>query len=113
MKILFLTHRVPYPPNKGDKIRAFNILRYLSKRHSIWLASLCDDRDDLKYVANLRKYCRSIDIVPINMRWTKAKSMFYLFSTRPLTLPCFYSARLKSLVEKNVKEEKIKRIYIY
>ena len=35
MKILFIAHRIPYPPNKGDKIRSFNEIKYLSKKHEI------------------------------------------------------------------------------
>ncbi len=45
-KILFLAHRAPFPPDKGDKIRAFNILRHLAARHDVWLGALADDPAD-------------------------------------------------------------------
>lgn len=54
MRILFLTHRLPYPPNKGDKIRSYNILCYLIKNHEIYLGSLIDDKNDIQYVAQLQ-----------------------------------------------------------
>jgi sugar transferase (PEP-CTERM/EpsH1 system associated) len=47
-KILFLAHRTPFPPDKGDKIRAFNILRHLAARHDVWLGALVDDPADLR-----------------------------------------------------------------
>jgi len=43
MRILFLAHRIPFPPNKGDKIRAFHVLEHLARRHTVHLATLIDD----------------------------------------------------------------------
>jgi sugar transferase (PEP-CTERM/EpsH1 system associated) len=53
-KILFLAHRVPFPPNKGDKIRAFHILEHLSRAHEIWLGACADDADDMRHLAMAR-----------------------------------------------------------
>ena len=94
MNILFLAHRVPYPPNKGDKLRAFNILRHLSRKHKIWLACISETKYDLKYQNELKKYCQKVDIVVTGFACRKIKSMLYLFSNKPLTLPYFYSAKL-------------------
>jgi hypothetical protein len=41
--VLFLAHRVPYPPNKGDRIRSFHLLRFLSRRARVHLACLADE----------------------------------------------------------------------
>ena len=46
-KILFLAHRLPFPPDKGDKIRAFHMIRRLAARHEVWLGAPIDDRTDL------------------------------------------------------------------
>ena len=43
MNILYLAHRIPYPPNKGDKIRSFNEIKYLAREHTLHLAFLVDD----------------------------------------------------------------------
>jgi len=42
-RVLMLTHRVPYPPNRGDRIRSYHLLRYLSKHFQISLASVADE----------------------------------------------------------------------
>lgn len=42
-KILFLSHRAPFPPDKGDKIRSFHMLRHLARRHEVWFGAGADD----------------------------------------------------------------------
>jgi sugar transferase (PEP-CTERM/EpsH1 system associated) len=98
MKILYLAHRIPYPPNKGDKIRSFNEIKYLSQNHSISLACLVDNNRDLKYVDDLKKYCATIDAVLINKTLAKLKTLFYLFTQKPLSLAYFYSKRLHMII---------------
>ena len=46
-KLLYLVHRLPYPPNKGDKIASFNLLRFLARRYDVYLGTLVDDPADL------------------------------------------------------------------
>ena len=48
MKILFVCHRLPYPPNRGGKIRPFNMIRHLGQKHSVTVASLAFTEDELK-----------------------------------------------------------------
>jgi len=113
MKILFLTHRVAYPPNKGDKLRAFNIIKHLSGQHSIHLACVTENRDELKYANELTAYCKSVNIVYMGVIWRKIKSLFCLLSGRPLTLPYFYSYRLHKKIKESINTEKYGLIYIY
>jgi sugar transferase (PEP-CTERM/EpsH1 system associated) len=54
-KILFLAHRVPFPPNKGDKIRAFHELEHLARHHDIWLGASADDPADLEHLAQAKR----------------------------------------------------------
>ena len=42
-KLLFLVHRLPYPPNKGDKIASFNLLRFLAERYDVFVGTFIDD----------------------------------------------------------------------
>src|SRR5512139_3067623 len=99
MKILYLAHRIPYPPNKGDKIRSFNEIKYLSQRHEIHLACLADDPKDLKYENDLKHFCKSTNVVLVNPKNVKLKSGFYLFSKKPLSVPYFYSRKLHRSVD--------------
>jgi len=100
MKILYLAHRIPYPPNKGDKIRSFHEIKFLSKSHRIHLCCLADNPRDLQYAGDLNAYCQTVTIVPINPRIARLKSMPYLFSRRPLSIPYFYSRKLQKAIDR-------------
>ena len=98
MKFLFIAHRIPYPPNKGDKIRSFNEIKYLSKNHEIHLACLADDLNDLKYTKNLKKYCKIVSIIPLKLKTAKFKTIFSLLNKKPLSVSYFYSKKLQKII---------------
>jgi len=104
MNILFLCHRIPYPPNKGDKIRSFNEIKYLSRNHNLSLAFLIDKKEDIQFIDKLREYCRTIDYDVINPIWQRIKSLPFLLSKKPLTIPYFYSSKLQKAIDKRLSE---------
>jgi len=56
-ELLFLAHRIPCPPAKGDKIRAYHLLSHLARAHVVHLGCLIDDADDWRHVDELRRLC--------------------------------------------------------
>jgi len=52
---LFLCHRLPFPPNKGDKIRSYALLRHLAQRGPVHLACFVDEAEDLQYLDKVRE----------------------------------------------------------
>lgn len=113
MNILFLAHRIPYPPKKGDKIRSFHEIRCLAERHQIALVCLADDKDDLPYAAMLEPYCQSVDVVYLAPWLAKLRSLCYLPTHRPLSLPYFYSRRLQQLVNHKLRAEPFDVVLVY
>lgn len=93
--LLFLAHRIPFPPNKGDKIRSFHLLRHLSTRYAIHLGAFVDDPDDWQYQDALKPYCASIKLLPLNPRRAKLGSLRGLFSGEALTLPYYRNTELQ------------------
>ena len=76
--VLFLTHRMPYPPDKGDKIIGFNFLRHLAAGHSVFLGAFVDSEEDREHVDKVKSLCagvKLIDVQPLARR---------LWSTRAL-----------------------------
>jgi sugar transferase (PEP-CTERM/EpsH1 system associated) len=62
MRILFLAHRIPFPPHKGDKVRAFNELKILARRHEVHLIALSEDPADLDPPGELRSLCAAVHV---------------------------------------------------
>ena len=113
MNILFLCHKIPYPPNKGDRIPTFYRMEYLAKKHNLHLVFPCYYKEEMDHLENLRKYSASIDTVYINPTLAKAKSLASLMSFKPLTLPYFYSSKLNDLVQKRILHDGIDLIYVF
>jgi sugar transferase (PEP-CTERM/EpsH1 system associated) len=104
MRVLALTHRTPFPPDKGDKIRTHHLLTRLAKRCEVHLMAFAEPPSDLDHAARLRRHFASVTLVPLEMRWQRIKALPWLLSWRPLTLPVFGSARFQSEVDRAVRE---------
>jgi len=98
-KILFIVHRIPYPPNKGDKIRTFNELKYLSKNNLVDVVCLADQKDDLQYVNELQKYCRNLQCFSLCGLCAKVRGLLALFGGRSLTSRYFYLGKMQSAID--------------
>ena len=97
--LLFLAHRIPYPPNKGDKIRSFHLLRHLAARHDVYLGAFVDDPADWQYRDALAPYCKSIKLLPLHPRRARLASLAGLLTGEALTLPYYRSRALKTWAE--------------
>ena len=114
MRILYLCHRVPYPPNKGEKIRAFNQLRAIAARHEVDLFTLADKEEDLRHEAALLQYCRRVTITQVIPTLARLRSLPYLFTSAPLTVPYFRSVDLRGRVRKALSAHgPYDRIFVY
>jgi len=111
MNVLFICHRIPYPPNKGEKIRAFHIIEYLSKKHKIYLYSLCDSRADLAHAKKLKRYCSLVRLYPISRFLSPPRAAAFLFTGYPLSLAYFFSFRMKRDIKKILANESIDIIF--
>jgi len=78
MKILYIAHRIPYPPNKGDKIRSCNTIKHLARRHRVWCACFVDNEDDFRHVECLRRYCQEVVALPLKGGAARLRALFEL-----------------------------------
>jgi polysaccharide biosynthesis protein PslH len=99
MRILFLAHRIPYPPNKGEKIRSYNILNYLRRRHEVHLATLIDDSKDLGYVAHVPALVANLVYDIIRPRFRMIISALGFIRSRSISVSYFYSRKLQRAVD--------------
>jgi sugar transferase (PEP-CTERM/EpsH1 system associated) len=112
LRILYLCHRIPYPPNKGEKIRAFHQLRALSARHELDLFTLSDETNDTDQ-SGLNKLCRRVTVAKVNPTWHRLRALGSLFGRTPLTVPYFYSSELQQGINQAISSRSYDRIFIY
>lgn len=87
--ILYLVHRLPYPPNKGDKIRSFHLLKHLAGKGDVYLGAFIDDPADWEFRDELRQWCKDSFIAEIRPSRAKFFSLRGLVTGEALTLPYY------------------------
>jgi len=94
-KALFLAHRLPYPPDKGDKMRSFRELRALAEDHDVTLGCFLDDPDDARHLPAVEEMCSEMIAVPLRAGPARARALLALLSPRPLSLAYYRSRELR------------------
>jgi polysaccharide biosynthesis protein PslH len=112
-KLLYLVHRIPYPPNKGDKLRSYHLLRQLCARHEVFLGTFVDDRADAAHVDTLRTLCADVHAVHIDPRIARLRSLSGFAAQEALTLPYYRNASLRRWVESTVREQRIDTAVVF
>jgi sugar transferase (PEP-CTERM/EpsH1 system associated) len=113
MNLLVLVHRIPYPPNKGDKIRSYHELRHLARRHRVHLGCFVDQPEDLVHVQALAAMTASLEAVPLDTRLARARSLGAIVSQAPLSVRWFESRRLQSWVDATLQREKPDAVLLF
>lgn len=111
MKLFCITSRVPWPLEKGDKLRAYNQLRQLSKKHEIILCALNDSALHPDAVRELKKFCTEVHVVPLSGFSIFINLVRGFFSKIPLQVAYFTSASAKSKINSLISQTKPDRIY--
>jgi sugar transferase (PEP-CTERM/EpsH1 system associated) len=110
--ILFLAHRSPFPPDRGDKIRAFNILKHLAARHRVHLVAFADDPRDLKAKKGLVPFTASRSILWRGKSRRRAL-VEALVQRRPASLTAFDNHAMHDVVADLLERRSIDTIYVY
>jgi sugar transferase (PEP-CTERM/EpsH1 system associated) len=92
--LLFLAHRIPYPPDKGDKIRSWHLLRHLAARYRVHLGCFVDDARDHRHEPVLRAMCASCHFAPLDPRLARLGSLRGLLTGDALTFTWFRDSGL-------------------
>jgi sugar transferase (PEP-CTERM/EpsH1 system associated) len=83
--VLFLTHRLPYAPNRGDRVRAFHIVRTLAPSVELELVSLVHDPHELAQADSIRRLGVRVAGYPVTRLNNYAKAIVRLGGNQPLT----------------------------
>ena len=105
--VLYLTHRMPFPPDKGDKITTFNFLRHLASRHRVHLGCFVDIEADWQHVEEMKRYCASMKLVAIKPGLRKLLSARALLTGASITEVYHRSDELQAWVDETVERHRI------
>ncbi|WP_370239067.1 TIGR03087 family PEP-CTERM/XrtA system glycosyltransferase, partial [Neptunomonas phycophila] len=97
--LLLLCHRIPFPPNKGDKIRTYHLLKYLVSHYEVHLGAFIDDPDDWQYVTEVESLCATAHFVSLEPKRSTLFSAIGLLTGEALSLPYYRSRSLTSWVK--------------
>lgn len=111
--VLFLAHRIPYPPNKGDKIRSWHMLRHLLNSHRVHLGYFIDDPADAVHVPFLEQRTASHCACPIDPRWGRVKSLAGLATGTPLSVAFYRSRAMRDWVDRVMETEPISAVVLF
>jgi sugar transferase (PEP-CTERM/EpsH1 system associated) len=110
MKLMVCTSRVPYPLDKGDKLRAYYQIKELSKKHEIYLCCLNNEALSPETHSELNKYCKEVHIFQLNKVSIFINLLLSVFTVHPLHVAYFYNRRHKASIQKihdNIQPDRI------
>lgn len=110
--LLYVTHRIPFPPNKGDKIRTYHYLKYLSERFRVFLGTFIDDKADLQYQDEVKSLCEDVYFARISDNVAKIKSLGGFIRREPLTCAYYRHRGLMNWVRRTIENEGIEDILV-
>lgn len=111
--LLFLTHRIPYPPNKGDKIRSYHLLKHMTQSYRVHLGTFIDDPDDSQHIDHVKELCGRTHFARLNPNTARLRSLGGLITNQPLTLDYYRDAGLQAWVERVLHELPVKRVLVF
>jgi len=111
MRLFFLLPRVPYPTEKGDKLRAFHHIKNLSKNHEIILCAMNDGTLHDDAIPVLKKYVKAIHIIPLSRSTIVVNLLKALFTQKPLQVGFFYNKNSERQIHQLIEQYKPDHIF--
>ena len=111
-QLLFLTHRIPYPPNKGDKITNLEMLKFFSKRYEVHLGTFIDDPRDRVHRDKVLEYCRTAHFENLNPALSRLVSARALLGRRALTLAYYPRRNLSRWCDEVARKHAITKTFV-
>ncbi|HLP50853.1 MAG TPA: glycosyltransferase [Chitinophagales bacterium] len=106
MKLMMVLSRVPFPLDKGDKLRAYHMLRYLSKYNEVYLFCISEEPIAFDVKEHLLEYCKEIHVFPISRYASLLKCGLATGSAKPFQTAYFYDAGIHRQIDEHAKRIK-------
>jgi len=113
LRIFYICRRVPFPPDRGDKIAAFNEIRHLAAQHEMHVFCLGDGVQDLANISGLQAYAMSVTAAPVDEFTIKLRALAALFTGQPLSVAALNEMKLHDAIQKKFAELRPDLIIVY
>jgi hypothetical protein len=113
MKILFICHRVPFPPRVGSKIRPFNIIQHLSRTHEVTVASLARTAAEAEEAAGLAAHCRDLLVETVPFPLDVLRMIARLPTRVPSSMGYFFAPRLKRRIDDLLRTRSFDLVFVH
>jgi sugar transferase (PEP-CTERM/EpsH1 system associated) len=104
MKVLILTHRLPFAPNRGDRVRAYHIIKELAKHASVHIVSLVHDAAEAAEAEPMRRSGLKVTTARVSRARNLARGAAGLLSTTPLTHLLLDSPEMRGAIEESLRD---------
>ena len=104
MNVLVLTHRLPFPPNRGDRVRAFHMIQHLRQRAQVHVVSLVHDRAEEAQVAALEQTGVRVSIARVPRLRNLISAAASLAGDRPLTHVLLDSPQMQRAIDDAIRQ---------
>jgi sugar transferase (PEP-CTERM/EpsH1 system associated) len=113
MRIFFVCQRVPFPPDRGDKIVTYHEIRHLAKTHKVHVFCLADGVEDLANVEPLRAHAASVAAVPLARLPSRMRTLAALGTGRPLSVAAYDEPALHTAILRKYDEARPDLIIVF
>ena len=112
-KILFLAHRIPYPPHKGEKLRAYHLIKGLAEKYDVFLGAPVDDPDDWQHRNALDDLCVETCIADGRGRSRQRAAVEAVARREPVSFAYFRHKTMTEWVRKVTREHRFEAAILY
>jgi sugar transferase (PEP-CTERM/EpsH1 system associated) len=111
MKLLVILSRLPYPLEKGDKLRAYHQLRELNKKNEVILCCLTTEESEERHLAEVRKVCNELHVFKLSNWRIYLNLLLAFFSRKPFQVHYFYQRSIHKSIQKIIADSEPDHIF--
>ncbi len=112
-RVLYLAHRLPFPPDKGDKIHSYHVLRHLSQHHQVVLGTFIDNTADEAYIPQVRSWCDELHFERIDPKQGLLRGLQGLWTGQPVTERFYHSPSMTRWVADVCHRRQVEVIVVF
>lgn len=113
MRLMFLTSRLPYPPDRGDRSRVYHFLRTLSAEHEITLVTFSASENERPYLPHLQPFCKQIHVVDWPLWRSVTAVATHIWRRLPLQVLYYRSAAMTKVVDELLNTQSFDAVYVH